>query len=332
MVAIDVYINETTRHADVILPGPSPLERSHYDLALYQFAVRNVANYSPPTIPAPAGMPGEWETLLRVAAIANGQGTAVDIESYDLLVAGELARREAADPHSPVHGREAAELLAALEPRVGPERLLDLMLRCGPYGDGFGARPGGLTLAALEAAPHGIDFGALEPRLPEVLRTKSGRIELAPAELVVDVTRLRDARHRPASDGLVLVGRRDLRSNNSWMHNLPLLVSGPARCTLHVHPDDADRHGLRDGAPARVRSRTGTVELPVEVTDAIMPGVVSIPHGWGHDQPGTVMSVAQEHAGANSNVLADDLLVDVPSGNAVFNGIPVVLEPALVPA
>ena len=166
---------------------------------------------------------------------------------------------------------------------MGPERILDFMARTGPYGDGFGApgREGGLTLDLLLEHPHGIDFGALEPRLPEVLRTPSGKVELAPDVLVADTARLRTSLDR-ARDGLVLVGRRDLRSNNSWMHNLNVLVKGKPRCTLHVHPDDATRLDLTDGADAKVSSRTGAVVVPVEVTDAIRPGVVSIPHGWGH--------------------------------------------------
>jgi anaerobic selenocysteine-containing dehydrogenase len=234
-----------------------------------------------------------------------------------------------------VAGRTQDDVLEALEPRVGPERLLDLMLRTGPYGDGFGARPdGGLSLAALEAAPHGIDLGPLMPRLPDALRTRGGMIELAPEPLVADVARLRDALGRARDDAPVLVGRRHLRSNNSWMHNLPMLVRGPAQCTLHVHPDDAERYGLTDGAPALVRSRTGAVEAEVEVTDAVMPGVVSLPHGWGHDAPGSQLSVASTHAGTNSNRLSDELLIDALSGNAVLNGIPVTLAPvpAAVPA
>ena len=185
--------------------------------------------------------------------------------------------------------RRARPLGRGRAPRVGPERLLDLQLRTGPYGDQFGAREGGLTLAALEQAPHGIDFGPLKPRIPEVLRTESGMIELAPEPLVADVDRLREALTRDQDGGPVLVGRRHLRSNNSWMHNLPMLVRGPARCTLHVHPSDAQRYGLADGEPAVVRSRTGNVEAEVEVTDAVMPGVVSLPHGWGHDRPGTAI-------------------------------------------
>ena len=181
------------------------------------------------------------------------------------------------------------------------------MLRTGPYGDGFGADPDGLTLAMLEANPHGIDFGPLEPRLPDVLRTPSGQDR---ARARADRRRRRRAaRCRRSTVGpngeLVLVGRRDLRSNNSWMHNLEVLVKGKPRCTLHVHPDDAARLGLADGGGARVRSRVGEVEIPVEVTDAIMPGVVSIPHGWGHDAEGADMAVAGRYAGVNTNLLAD---------------------------
>ncbi len=337
MISLDVYVNETTRHADVILPGPSPLRRSHYDLALYLFAVRNVANYSAPVLPPEPDLPDEWATLLRLTGVAAGMGPDANIAAIDDGVIGLLVQREVATPESPVHGREPSELLDALAPRVGPERMLDLMLRTGPYGDGFGARTDGplLTLAKLEASPHGIDLGALTPRLPDALRTASGKIELAPELIVDDVHRLRATladRIAANGNGLVLVGRRQLRSNNSWMHNLPVLVKGKPRCTLHVHPDDADRLELIDGEPANVRSRTGTVVAQVEVTDAIMPGVVSLPHGWGHDVPGTVQRVASENAGTNSNVLADDQIIDVPSGNAVLNGIPVELAPVRAPA
>ncbi len=331
MVSLDVYINETTRHADVILPAPSPLRRSHYDLALYLFAVRNVANYSPPVLEPDPELPDEWVTLLRLAGVAAGMGPNADVEMLDEGVARHLIARELETPGSPVAGRTPDELLGALEPRVGPERLLDLMLRTGPYGDGFGARPeGGLSLAALEDAPHGIDLGPLQPRLPDALRTRSGMIELAPEPIVADVDRLRESLTRPPVDGPVLVGRRHLRSNNSWMHNLPMLVRGKSRCTLYVHPQDAERYGLTDGEPAQLRSRTGTVSAEVEITDEVMPGVVSLPHGWGHDAEAARMSVAAAHAGANSNVVSDELLVDAVSGNAVLNGIPVVLAP--VPA
>ncbi len=328
MLSLDVYVNETTRHADVILPAPSPLRRSHYDLALYQFAVRNIANYSPPALPPQDELPDEWVTLLRLTGVAAGLGPDADVEALDETVARTLVERELETSGSGAAGLEVDDVMAALEPRVGPERLLDLMLRAGPYGDRFGSRPdGGLSLAALEQAPHGIDLGPLRPRLPDALRTSSGRIELAPERLVTDVARLRAALSRPATDGPVLVGRRLLRSNNSWMHNLPVLVRGKPQCTLHVHPDDAERYGLVDGELARLRSRTGVVQAPVEVTEDVMPGVVSLPHGWGHDAQGVQMAVAASKAGTNSNLLADERLIDAPSGNAVLNGIPVEIAP-----
>jgi anaerobic selenocysteine-containing dehydrogenase len=333
MVSLDVYVNETTRHADVILPAPSPLRRSHYDLALYLFAVRNVANYSPPVLPPESSLPDEWVTLLRLTGVAAGTGPDADVAALDEAVARALVERELkTGPRSKIAGRSADEVMALLAPRVGPERILDLFLRTGPYGDGFDVRADGpaLSLSKLEAAPHGIDLGPLNPRLPDALRTASGKVELAPDPIVADVPRLREALTRRVNGGIVLVGRRQLRSNNSWMHNLPLLVKGPRRCTLHVHPDDAAANGLIDGELARVRSRAGSVEAVVEVTEDIMAGVVSLPHGWGHDEPGIALSVAREHAGTNSNVLADELVVDALSGNAVLNGIPVQLAP--VPA
>ena len=305
-VALDVYVNETTSQADVILPGPTPLERPHYDLALYQLAVRNVANWTPAVLES--DVPQEWQTMLRLAGIAAGQGANVDVAAFDDLVAAEVARGAGLDP-------------ALAGDRVGPERLMDLLLRAGPYE---------LTLADLEAAPHGIDLGALKPRLPEVLRTPSGLVELAPEAIVADVPRLREALERASAPNgdFVLIGRRQLRSNNSWMHNLTPLVKGKDRCTAWMNPSDAERLSIADGARVSVRSRTGAVEVPVEVTADIMPGVVSIPHGWGHDVDGARMTVAAAHPGVNSNLLADEMLVDAVSGNAVFNGIPVEVAPA----
>ena len=326
MLAVDIYVNETTRHADVILPGPEPLEKSHYDVALYQLAARNVANYSPHVMNGDG--PAEWEVLLRLAGVVAGQGPNADVEALDRLVIEALVRREVALPGSPVEQRDPGELIEALEPRRGPERLLDFMLRTGPYGDGFGNDPEGLTLEVVERNPHGVDLGPLEPRLPEALRTPSGRIELAPEPIVEDLERLRAALRRPRNGGLVLVGRRQLRSNNSWMHNLPALVKGKERCTMQVHPEDAERLGLADGRLALLRSAAGELEAPVEITDAIMPGVVSIPHGWGHDAPGARLSVASEHAGVNSNLLADESMIEPLSGNAILNGIPVEVAPA----
>jgi anaerobic selenocysteine-containing dehydrogenase len=319
MLAVDLYVNETTRHADVVLPAPEPLEKAHYDIAFFQLAVRNVANYSPPVLES--SQPPEWKTLLRLAGVIAGQGPHADIEALDDLVIATLVGREVATEASRVAGREPADLIAELEPRRGPERVLDFMLRVGPYG---------LTLDELENSPHGVDLGPHRPRLPELLRTPSGMVELAPPAIVADVERLRAALARERNGGIVLIGRRQLRSNNSWMHNLPALVKGKARCTLHIHPEDATRLGLGDGDDARVSSSVGSIEVAVELTDGIMPGVVSIPHGWGHNAPGVRLDVARRHAGVNSNVLADESQVDPLSGNAVLNGIPVELAPVRV--
>jgi anaerobic selenocysteine-containing dehydrogenase len=327
MVAVDPYINETTRHADVIMPVPSALQRPHYDLALLQLGLRNVANYSPAVLPLDQGQPDEWHVLARLALVAQGMGSDADPGIVDELVLRTLVDAAVGDETSQLAGRDADEIVALLGERTGPERIIDLMLRTGPYGEGFGADPDGLTLDVLLANPHGVDLGPLEPRLPDVLRTPSGMVELAPEPIVADVDRLRAALDRPAG-GLSLIGRRDLRSNNSWMHNVEVLVKGKPRCTLHVNPGDAERLGLADGEPAEVRSRAGTVTIAVEVTDAIRPGVVSIPHGWGHDMPGVELAVARRYPGVNSNVLADEELIDPVSGTAVLNGIPVEVAPA----
>jgi anaerobic selenocysteine-containing dehydrogenase len=327
MVAVDPYVNETTRHADVILPVPTALQRPHYDLALLQLAVRNVANYSPAVLPLDEGQPDEWHVLARLALVVQGFGADADPALVDDLVLRALVEGAVADEASPVAGREVDEIIALLGERTGPARIIDFMLRTGPYGEGFGGKPGGLSLDVLLDHPHGVDLGPLEPRLPDVLRTPSGMVELAPEPLAADVDRLRAAMARPVG-GMRLIGRRDLRSNNSWMHNVEVLVKGRPRCTLHVHPDDASRLGLVDGESASVRSRAGTVTIPAEVTDAIRPGVVSIPHGWGHDMPGVELSVARRYAGVNSNLLSDEDLVDPVSGNAVLNGIPVEVAPA----
>jgi anaerobic selenocysteine-containing dehydrogenase len=306
MVAVDIYVNETTRHADVILPVPSPLQRPHYDLALLQLGLRNVANWSEPVLPLEDGQPDEWEVLAKLALIVAGAGPEADPSVADDLTFDTVAK--GAPP----------EAVAAVQAtgRRGPARVVDLMLRSGPYE---------LTLDDLLANPHGIDLGPLEPRIPEVLRTPSGRIELTPPELLADLPRLEAALTAPPDPDrpFLLVGRRHLKSNNSWMHNVGILMKGKPRCTMQLHPDDAHRLGLADGDPAVVRSRVGEVTVPVEVTDGIVPGVVSIPHGWGHDAPGVRLRVAAEHAGVNSNVLADEERYDAVSGNAVLNGIPV---------
>src|SRR6266480_6898747 len=270
MVSVDPYLNETTRYADVILPPPPSLARSHYDLAFYQLSVHNVAHYSPPVLECEPGAVDEWEVFLRLAGILAGQGASIDLHLLDDLSVMTLFQREITTSGSRVEGRDPDELLAALKPRYGPERMLDFMLRSGPYGDGFGERDG-LNLAFLEAKPHGVDLGPLQPRIPEILRTPSGKIELAPQPIMMDVERLRISLERDSSerdDGhMHLIGRRDLRSNNSWMHNLHVLTKGKERCTLHIHPNDAARLELADGEIACITSRVGSVEIPIEVTD-----------------------------------------------------------------
>ncbi len=323
MVSVDIYLNETTRHADVILPPPSPLQRAHYDVLLLQFAVRNVANYSEPVLPIADGEPDEWEILAKLGLIVAGLGADAEPAMADGAVIRGLVQHSVTDPGSPIHGRDVEEILAALGDEPGPARMLDFMLQTGPYGAAFGAAPDGASLALLRANPHGVDFGALQPRLPEILRTPSGTIELAHPVLVADLDRLRSAMAAMEEQPLVLVGRRHLRSNNSWMHNIEVLVKGKPRCTLHVHPDDADRLGLAEGGVARITSRVGTVDASVEITDAVRPGVVSLPHGWGHGQPGTRMRIAGERAGVSSNVLSDPEAMDPLSGTSVLNGIPV---------
>jgi anaerobic selenocysteine-containing dehydrogenase len=326
MVSVDIYRNETSRHADVILPAPSALEKEHYDVALLQLAVRNIANWSEPVLDLPDGQLDEWEILARLALIAQGRGASTDPAVVDDFVVGTLVSNAVADEHGPLHGRRADDVLAALAPRTGPARIIDFYVRSGPYGDHFGANPDGLTLEALIGAPHGVDLGPLEPRLPDGLRTPTGMIDLAPEPILDDLPRM-EAAVRRGDDGLRLVGRRDLRSNNSWMHNVEVLVKGKPRCVLQVHPSDASSMGLVDGESAKVTSRVGTLIVPVEVTDGIRPGVVSLPHGWGHDLPGVELDVAARYPGVNTNLLTDDLAVDAPTGTAVLNGIPVEVSP-----
>jgi anaerobic selenocysteine-containing dehydrogenase len=324
MLSIDPYLNETTRHADVILPPPPPSQAAHFDFALNNLAVRNNARYSPPALPAD-GRPDEPEILSRLALILYGMGHDADPGLVDDQVITTTLEREVADPDSPVAGRAVDELRAMLIAGPGYERRLDMMLRLGPYGDAFGANPDGLTLLRLKAAPHGIDLGPLQPRIPEVLKTASGRIELAPDVLIAEAARLQKSLGR-RDDGFLLIGRRHLRSNNSWMHNLPALAGGTNRCTLRIHPDDAAELGLTDNAA--IKGPGGDLVAPIELEPGMRRGVVSLPHGWGHDRGGTRQGVAADQPGVNVNQLNDGGLLDPLSGTAVLNGIPVDIAPA----
>ena len=286
MVSIDLYRNETTRHANLILPTSFGFERDHYDLAFYALAVRNAARYAKPFRPAPPGVRGDFKVLLDLALAVRRHGG----------------------------GRPGWALGASLRAArmLGERRLLDLLLRFGPHR---------LSLRKLEQNPHGIDLGPLRPQLPA--RLGGRRLRLAPDVFLRDLDRLASVLTKPATNGLVLIGRRALRSNNSWMHNSLRLVKGPPGCVLLMHPADAAVRGLKKGESVRVESRVGSVEVPVDVTGDVMPGVVSLPHGWGHMRDGAALSVAAAHAGASLNDLTDEQSVDALSGNAALNGVPV---------
>ncbi|MBJ7355822.1 molybdopterin-dependent oxidoreductase, partial [Nocardioides sp.] len=286
MISVDNWVNETTRHADVILPGLSALEQAHHDDLIWQFAVGSGANYSAPVFPPDPDRPREWEVLIRLAGACLGQPMAdVDVAAIDDGFFDVLAMMQGLDGPS----------LREQYDEGGPERLLDLTLRTGPFGDRYGEAPGGLTLQQVKDSPHGVDLGPMVPRLAEVIATESGKVVLAPDYITDDLPRLA-ARLDRNEGGLVLTSRRHLRSNNSWMHNVPALMKGRDRCTLLMHPADAERCGVADTRLARVTSSRGSVEVPVELTDGIKQGVVSLPHGWGHDRPGARLAVAGQHA------------------------------------
>lgn len=289
MVCVDFYLNETTRHADVILPPTSALEHDHYDLIFNTFAVRNVARYTEPLFDRPAGALHDWEIFLAL-------------------------------------GRRLAQRLGGTAPGAPPpHQLIDLGLQAGPYGAMRG-HADKLSLKALRAAPHGLDLGPLQPSLPSRLQHQDKRIHAVNDALLAALTAFAAEVTAASPATLRLIGRRHLRSNNSWMHNSVRLVKGPRRDRLQMHPDDLARHGIVDGARVRLRSRSGSVEVDVEASDALMPGVVCLPHGWGHDRDGTRLSVAQLHAGVSYNDVSDPRALDGVSGNAALNGLPVTVE------
>lgn len=300
MVSIDPYINETTRHAHIILPPSSSLERGHYDVAFHLLAVRNTTKFSPALFQPGGETRHDWEILLELQTRMEHEG---------------------------LRGRLKHNVIKKF---FAPERILDMGLRFGPYGTKLNPFSGGLTLRKLKKAVHGIDLGPLVPCLPGRLRTSDKRIELAPQVLVEDLDRVKakllgDGLRRANGD-LLLIGRRQLRSNNSWMHNSQRLVKGKPQCTILMHPADAAHRRLKSGQKVSVRSRVGCVELPVEVSDEMMPGVVSIPHGWGHDRTGIQLEVAQQHAGQSINDVTDNLTIDALCGTAAFNGTWVSVE------
>ncbi|GAA1997182.1 molybdopterin oxidoreductase family protein [Catenulispora subtropica] len=300
MVCVDPYLNETTRLADVVLPPPRMLQTPHFDFLVQIIMVRNYARYSPAVLPLEPGQRSEAEILARLMLIAAGLGAGTDPARAEEMILGQLG--------------VTGDAIGALDGADGTEKILDALLRAGGYG---------LSLKAMLDAPHGLDLGPLQPRLPALLRTPDSRVDLAPEPIAADVARLRE-QLTAAPPEFLLIGRRHLRSNNSWLHNVEELRGGTNRCTLQVHPGDAERLGLDDATPAVVASAVGDVTVPVEVTDTIMPGVVSLPHGWGHQD--STQRVAREDGGVNANALTDDTVVDRVSGNAVFNGVPVTVR------
>ena len=304
-VAIDFYINETTRHADIILPPSSPLEHSNYEIAVSLVSMRNVARYSSPVFTPPPDARDDWEILVELQARVERRR-------------GWLSRLGAPLKHG---------LLRALT----PDGILNLGLTCGSYGILRRGWRRGLTLSRLKTIPHTVDLGPLQPSMPGTLYTKNKRIDLAPPLILADLERVaRDCLATPADSAddlaLQLIGRRHLRSNNSWMHNSRRLVKGRDRCTLLMHPDDAARRQLMDGQTVRVQSKVGVVTLPLTISDEMMPGVVSIPHGWGHHFSGTSWRVAEQHAGVSVNTLTDSQRYDPLSGNAAVNGVSVTVS------
>ena len=292
MVSVDIYLNETTRHADLILPPTSALEHDHYDLIFHVFAVRNTARYSEPLFDKPPGALHDWEIF----------------ESLGARIAQKLGVKHQASPR--------------------PDQIIDMGLRSGPYG-GLRKHPQDLSLATLKQQPSGVDLGPLQSSLPQRLVHGDKRIRCAPPEVLAELENFAAELPEGLVDGaLSLIGRRHLRSNNSWMHNSARLVKGPTRHQLLMHPQDLASRGLKDGSAVRIRSRAGEVVVEVESSDEVMPGVVSPPHGWGHDRAGTRMGVAQAHAGASSNDLTDETYLDRLSGNAALNGVAVTVEAA----
>ncbi len=322
MISVDNYLNETTRHAHVILPGLSPLQRPHADDLYWIYAVSSCLKWSDPVFAPPPDQPPEWQVLLRLAGAMVGVSMPeVDVAAMDDLYVAGLVATACSTPGTPLSGRDPQEATAALIGR-GPERLVDMGIRLGPWGDDLGRRPGGLTLAEVRKHPNGLHLDDLDGgRLDEVVCTPSGTVELVHQRLVDDVPRLR-ARLQRADDELLLTSRRHLRSNNSWMHNVPALMRGKDRCTLLIHPDDAQRAGLRTGDVAEVSTDAGSLAVPAEVSDEMMRGVVSLPHGWGHGLDRTQLQVANDHPGVNSNLLNPAHLIDVPSNTQVVNGVP----------
>ncbi|MEZ5572590.1 MAG: molybdopterin-dependent oxidoreductase [Halioglobus sp.] len=321
-VAFDFYINETTSQADIIIPSTTQLEHSNYDFMFTSTCVRNFAQYSPQIFAPEPGALDQWQIINEVTARMNGM-TRQDLEA--MMLDGMIAQLQANVPQ--LAHLSAEDIKQRTMEHEGPEQLLDIMLRAGPYGDKFEGE--GLTLAQLKQAPHGIDLGALEPRFPQLLATKNKRINIAPEIITADLARLQAALERGPSEHMLLIGRRHIRDMNSWLHNLNNYARGKNRCTLLINPQDAQRLGLHDDGMATIKSRVGEFRAQVSITDRIMPGVVSLPHGFGHNYHNTQQSIASSKTpGVSANDLVDDNEMDMPSGTSVVNGVPVTVVAA----
>ena len=287
MVSIDYYLNETTRHAHVILPPCGPLERDHYDLIFNSFAVRNVAKYAPALFPPDKGAKEDWQ-----------------------IIHGLLKRMGRGSLKTRLQGRLVLGVMGWMK----PSGILNAMLKRGPYK---------LSLKQLKAAESGMDLGALRPSMPGRLFTRDKKLHLAPDLYLQELDKVRPQLLAQNVDDLVLIGRRHVRCNNSWLHNSRRLIKGPRRDRLMIHPDDAVRLGIAADAAVEVRSRVGKLVTEAEITEEVMPGVVSLPHGWGHNVDGVRLQTAREAGGVNTNVLTDDARLDGLTGNAALNGVPV---------
>ena len=324
MLSVDIYLNETTRHADVVLPPCSALERSHYDYFFLRFAVRSTANYSAPVFET--NTPDDANILMRLALIATGDASA-GIEAFADETLREYITRELKNPQSPIAGCDNEEIFAAVDGDDPSDRIVDFLVRTGPFGDGFSGDVDGLSLQKMRDHPHGIDLGPMEAQLPGLLNTQSATIELDSGIIDNEMAQARARLTEPATDDLLLIGRREFQSNNSWMHNIASLIQRADRCTLRMHAHDAARLGLADGQRVAIRSRVGAVEAPLEVHAEMRPGVISLPHGYGHHYPGIRLALAAAHAGVSANDLVEGE-IDAPSGNAVLNGVAVTVAAA----
>ena len=301
-VAVDIYVNETTRHADVILPPCWSLAEDHVNFLYSQVSVRNFVRWSPPVVAKGSDERADWEILTELAERLGGGP--LGIPWLDRLL----------------------RLAQPLGVRFEPTAIADLLLRIGPYGDRFLPWSNGLNLRRLRAATHGLDLGPLQPGHERRIYHRDRRIHLAPPPILDALARLeRDLAAAPDDHGLVLIGRRELRSNNSWMHNVGALVSGRHRCVLLVHPDDARERDLRDGDFALLESRVHRGPVLVRTTSDMRPGVVSLPHGWGHADSAPWQRVAGERPGVSMNDWTDDETIEPVIAQSILNGVPVQL-------